>query len=115
MSAGVPVGRLWLSSLLSPRRTPREDSFSDIILFVLAMVSAGYLFSMLCDVCHEREATIFIVDVRDRRHTKQHLCEFCDERQQAASGSADVPTAGWTSYSPAENLSGQRPPAEPEA
>ena len=60
---------------------------------------------MLCDICHEREAKIFIVDVRDRRHTEQHLCEFCDEQRQAASGSADIPTAGWTSYKPPDNSS----------
>jgi len=79
--------------------------FSDIILFVLAMLSAGYLFTMLCDICHEREGKIFIVDVRDRRHTEQHLCEFCDARRQAADGSANFPTAGWTSYKPPDNSS----------
>ena len=55
---------------------------------------------MLCDLCHKREGTTYLVDVRAGREAGRHLCERCFDEWKIDFGTKDVPGTGWTSYSP---------------
>jgi len=54
----------------------------------------------ICEICGERQANVFYVDARDERCKAMHLCDVCYEQQKAEAGIENLPSAGWTSYTP---------------
>ncbi len=58
---------------------------------------------MLCEQCHNTEATVHITEVVAGQMTKRNLCEACWNETES-SEKWKGKTGGWTSYDPGKTI-----------